>query len=42
VLLWIAALSVLVSLEKLSTHGESISRMAGGLLIVWALATLLV
>jgi len=41
-LLWIAALSVLVSLEKLSTHGESISRMAGGMLLVWALATLLV
>lgn len=40
-LLWIAALTLLVLLEKLSPRGEWVSQATGALLFVWALATML-
>jgi predicted metal-binding membrane protein len=39
---WIALLALLVLLEKLLPGGLLVSRLAGGLLIAWGLATLLV
>jgi len=41
-LVWIAVLTLLVLVEKLSTAGATIGKWSGGLLIVWAVATLLV
>lgn len=41
-LVWIAVLTLVVLLEKLSPAGESIGKLAGVALIVWAVATLLV
>ena len=41
-LLWIAALTSIVLVEKLSPAGNRIGKMLGGVLIVWAVATLLV
>ena len=41
-LIWIAALTLLVLVEKLSPVGEKIGKVSAGLLIVWAVATLLV
>ncbi len=41
-LIWIAVLTLIVLVEKLSPVGEKIGRLSGGLLIVWAVATLLV
>lgn len=40
--LWIAALTVLVLLEKLAPGGARIARLVGGLLVAWAVATLAV
>lgn len=40
--LWIAALTALVLLEKLAPGGERIARAVGALLLAWAAATLLV
>jgi predicted metal-binding membrane protein len=41
-LVWIAVLTLLVLLEKLSKAGPMIGRLSAGLLITWAIATLLV
>jgi predicted metal-binding membrane protein len=41
-LVWIAGLTLVVLIEKLSPAGETIGKLAGVLLIVWAVATLLV
>ena len=41
-LLWIVALTSIVLVEKLSPAGNRIGKMLGGVLIVWAVATLLV
>jgi predicted metal-binding membrane protein len=41
-LAWIAALTLLVLVEKLSSAGAAVGKWSGGLLIAWALATLLV
>jgi len=41
-LVWIAALTLIVLVEKISPHGQVFGNLAGALLIVWALATLLV
>lgn len=41
-IVWIAALSLVVFVEKVLPGGERAGRMLGGLLIVWAAATLLV
>jgi predicted metal-binding membrane protein len=41
-LIWIAMLTLLVLVEKLTSPGETIGKLSGGLLIVWAVATLLV
>lgn len=41
-LAWIAALTVLVLVEKLARAGATIGKLSGVLLIVWAAATLLV
>ena len=41
-LLWIAALTLVVLVEKLSPAGVAIGRLLGVLLIIWAAATLLV
>jgi len=41
-LLWIAALSLLVLIEKLSPAGQIIGKLSGVLLIIWSVATLLV
>jgi predicted metal-binding membrane protein len=41
-LIWIAVLTLLVLVEKLTPAGEIIGKVSGGLLIVWAAATLLV
>jgi len=41
-LVWIAVLTLVVLIEKLSPAGETIGKLAGVLLIVWAVATLLV
>lgn len=39
---WIAALALLIMLEKVLPAGPLLSRISGGLLIAWSLATLLV
>ena len=41
-LIWIAALTGVVLLEKLLPAGEGIGKLSGGLLLAWAVATLLV
>jgi predicted metal-binding membrane protein len=41
-LIWIAMLTLVVLVEKLSPAGGAIGRLSGRLLIVWAVATLLV
>ncbi|WP_318338449.1 DUF2182 domain-containing protein [Defluviimonas sp. D31] len=41
-LFWIAALALLVLVEKLAGPGVAVGRITGGLLLVWALATLAV
>jgi len=41
-LIWIAMLTLLVLVEKLTPAGATIGKLSGGLLIVWAVATLLV
>jgi predicted metal-binding membrane protein len=41
-LVWIAALTAMVLIEKLSPAGEKIGKYSGVLLLVWAAATLLV
>lgn len=41
-LVWIAALTLLVLVEKLAPAGIAIGKLSGGLLLFWALATLLV
>lgn len=41
-LIWIAALTLLVLLEKLFPAGAKIGKLSGGILLVWAVATLLV
>jgi len=41
-LIWIAMLTLIVLVEKLAPAGAAIGRFSGGLLIVWATATLLV
>jgi predicted metal-binding membrane protein len=41
-LAWIAALSVLVLIEKVAPGGVAVSRITGGILLAWAAATLLV
>ncbi len=41
-LVWIAALAVFVLVEKLAPAGAAIGRWLGGLLLVWAAATLIV
>jgi predicted metal-binding membrane protein len=41
-LAWIAVLALLVLMEKLLTAGLVVGRLSGGLLIFWAIATLLV
>ena len=41
-LIWIAMLTLIVLVEKLSPAGATIGKLSGGLLIVWAVATLLV
>lgn len=41
-LVWIALLTVLVLIEKLSPAGPAVGRWAGVLLVAWAVATLLV
>jgi predicted metal-binding membrane protein len=41
-LVWIAALTLMVLIEKLAPHGRALGNGAGVLLIAWALATLLV
>jgi predicted metal-binding membrane protein len=40
-LVWIAALAILVLVEKLLPAGQTIGKLSGGLLIIWAMATLL-
>jgi predicted metal-binding membrane protein len=40
-LVWITALAILVLVEKLSPAGQTIGKLTGGLLIIWAFATLL-
>jgi predicted metal-binding membrane protein len=39
--LWIAALMVLVLVERLVPAGEQVARVSGGVLLAWAVATLL-
>ncbi len=41
-LIWIATLTMIVLLEKLSPAGATVGKLSGGLLIVWAIATLFV
>jgi len=41
-LLWIAALTLIVLVEKLSPAGDTVGRLLGIMLIVWGVATLLV
>jgi predicted metal-binding membrane protein len=41
-LIWIAMLTLIVLVEKLSPAGEKIGKLSGYLLMVWAVATLLV
>ncbi|MEK7413474.1 MAG: DUF2182 domain-containing protein [Planctomycetota bacterium] len=41
-LAWIAVLTVFVLVEKLAPNGAAIGTFSGGLLIIWAVATLLV
>jgi predicted metal-binding membrane protein len=41
-LVWIAALSLLVLIEKLSPAGQIIGKLSGVLLLIWSVATLLV
>ena len=41
-LAWIAALTLLVSAEKVLSGGASVARICGLVLLVWAGATLLV
>jgi predicted metal-binding membrane protein len=41
-LIWIAMLTVVVLVEKLSPAGATVGKLSGGLLIAWAVATLLV
>ena len=41
-LIWIAMLTLVVLVEKLSPAGTDIGKLSGSLLIVWAVATLLV
>jgi len=41
-LIWIAMLTLFVLVEKLTPAGATIGKLSGGLLIVWAVATLLV
>jgi predicted metal-binding membrane protein len=41
-LIWIAMLTVVVLLEKLAPAGAAVRKLSGGLLIAWAIATLLV
>jgi predicted metal-binding membrane protein len=41
-LIWIAMLTMVVLLEKLAPAGAAVRKLSGGLLLVWAIATLLV
>ena len=41
-LVWIAVLTVVVLMEKLLSAGEKIGRFSGGLLLIWAIATMLI
>jgi predicted metal-binding membrane protein len=41
-LVWIAALTLIVLLEKLAPQGKAFGDFTGVLLIAWAVATLLV
>lgn len=41
-LVWIAVLTVVVLIEKLLSAGEKIGRFFGGLLLIWAIATMFV
>ncbi len=41
-LVWIAALTLIVLIEKLTPHGKAFGNFTGALLIGWAIATLLV
>jgi predicted metal-binding membrane protein len=41
-LVWIAVLTAVVLMEKLLSAGEKIGRFSGGLLLIWAIATMLV
>lgn len=41
-LVWIAVLALLVLVEKLAPQGVVVSRAAGGVLIIWGIATLFV
>ena len=41
-LVWIAALTLIVLVEKLAPRGKAFGNFAGALLIAWAVATLLV
>lgn len=40
-LVWIAVLTLVVLMEKLLSAGEKIGRFSGGLLLIWAIATML-
>jgi len=41
-LVWIAALAILVLIEKLAPAGPVVSRASGFVLLAWAVATLIV
>jgi predicted metal-binding membrane protein len=41
-LVWIAVLTVVVLMEKLLSAGEKIGKFSGGLLLIWAIATMLI
>lgn len=41
-LVWIAVLTVVVLMEKLLSEGKKIGKFSGGLLLIWAVATMLV
>ena len=40
--IWIVVLTLLVLAEKLLPAGETIGKLSGGLLLIWAVATLVV
>ena len=40
--LWIAALAILVLLEKVAPHGAWLSRAAGVVLLAWGATTLVI